>query len=451
MSTDSFYVYLMLITIATLFIYSLKIFKFDIISPSVITLGLFFISIICFTYNVNYWKIVFTFKAYSLFTLSFITMITVEFFIKNTKFVVCRDSEKIVLYEEENNKLPCLYISKEFNFFIVSFIICAGLYYIYNVYKTGMSLGAKNFFYAIGIAKEESEFNFVSRLLFNLIRFISYDYALIMFQNMIVFKKKLFKNISSIIVLSMTIICLFASGQRSALITYIFGLLIISFVILYDAKKQYKINITRTFKKILILCLILLSIFYLSRNAVKGRTTTTPFLEYMTYYFGSTFCLMGRIIDDPSMCNTERAGYFGEKTFNGLYHSLYDMKIITKEPGPPGNVVWLKLGGLSPSYRAGNEFTFLCAPYLDFGFIGTLIFIFFTYTFFSLLYYKCILNRKPTIKRYIILIIYSYLFNMISLSFYMDNIRSLSRPITIVYFLFISIFTTIFVRKKYTE
>ena len=448
---SAFFVWIMFITNLVLFVIAYKVFDGDIISPSVVTLGLFLISFACFVYNIGYWEVVFTFRAYCLFTISFVVMIVVECFIKNHRFLIGRGiyksvNEESTLSDVEDVSIPYLYIEKSWNVVIVSFVIMFGLYYIYKIYKVGSSYGVNNLLYAIGATKEEESFDLISRLIFNIIRFVSYEYALILCQNVFVFKKRVIDNISSIIVLTMALLCMFFSGQRSVLISYVFGIIVIACVVIYDKKKTEKnVQMKKIIKRLVFMGGLLIAFFYLSRNIVKGRTTTTSFMEYLTFYFGSTTALMGRIVEQPDICHTEFVGYFGEKTFNGFYKSLYKWKIISQLPC---DRAWIKMGGSTPSYRAGNEFTFFCAPYIDFGFVGTIIFMGIFYLAFSVIYYKLILNKKLTIRRYSILIIYSYLFTLISMSFYQDTIRSFSRPTTLVYFLFISGFTHIFLKKE---
>ena len=100
------------------------------------------------------------------------------------------------------------------------------------------------------------------------------------------------------------------------------------------------------------------------------------------------------------------------------------------------------------SNRAGNEYTFFCGPYIDFGFIGTLIFIIILYAIFSFMYYKCILGGRRNNRRYLMCIIYSYLYILIAMSFYQDTIRSHSRPVNILYILFVTVFTKLFLRRR---
>jgi oligosaccharide repeat unit polymerase len=445
---STFYVFLLLVTEIILLSIAFIVFNRDFISPSVVTLALFIVSTSCFAYNTDVWEVIFTFKAYSLFTLSFILMIFTEYFFKKIKIVISNRTYNAIDANKKNNtivELQPLYIPKFWNRIIVIFVIFGSFYYIHRVYQSGMSLGATGLD-AIGLSKEEGDFDTISRLLFNSIRFISYVYAMIFCQNIIGCKQRIIKNISPLIVIGFALINMFFSGQRSVLISYIFGIMVLAGIVLHDIKRRGEnINIKKFFKKILYIGLILLIFFYFSKEAVKGKTIDTPFVEYFTYYFGSTISLMGKIVEYPEICHTPFAGYFGEKTFNGFYSALYSVGIVSEEPTSRR---WVRIGGLAPTNQAGNEFTFFCSPYIDFGFIGTLIFIVFFYSIFSYLYYKCILYRNPTIKRYNICIIYSYLYILIAMSFYQDTIRSHSRPINILYIIFVTIFVKIFLKMR---
>lgn len=101
--------------------------------------------------------------------------------------------------------------------------------------------------------------------------------------------------------------------------------------------------------------------------------------------------------------------------------------------------------------RAGNEYTFLCGPYIDFGFVGALIFVAVFYGIFSYLYYWKIRRCQNFVKRIKNTAIYIFLYSMVAMAFYQDTIRTYSRPINVLYIIYIVMFCKIFLRIKWSD
>lgn len=330
---DIFFVFLLLFTEICLLGRAYVIFDGDFISPSFVTLVFFIISTVCLIYNINEWTIVFTFKAYLLFTLSFILMIATEKWMSRHRIIYTiwnKRRKSDCVFEKRDG---ILYIPKPFDvilFFILSFF---AILYIYRVYMSGMALGAANFLMSIGYNKEEADFDSISRFMYNITRISSYVYIVIFCHNIFCCKQKISKNLDSIIIVFFTILITFFSGQRSSSICYLIGIIVAATISLYDAKKLGgKRNIKKFAKKMMIIAVCVIILFYLSANIVKGRSIQRNFMLYITYYFGSTTALMGRIVEEPSLCHYNFVGYFGEKTFMGFWNSMYAQGIVNAPP-----------------------------------------------------------------------------------------------------------------------
>lgn len=445
---DVFFVFLLLFTEILLLGIAWYIFKGDFASPSVVTLALFILSTACFAYNTKEWIVVFTFKAYMLFTLSFILMIATEKFF-STHSIALFGKRLIKSRTGATGRTKySLHICKQYdNILFLVFMLCA-LYYIYQVYRTGMAMGATSFIHAIGFNKEEGDYNAVARLAYNLIRVASYVYIVIFANNVFVCKESIQKNRKSLCIIITTLIIAFFSGQRSSLICHVVSIIVAIKISLYDAQKTgIKVNIRKFFKRLIIVAVMVVALFYASANVVKGTNIQRYFIDYITYYFGSTTALMGRIVENPSLCHTPFVGYFGEKTFNGFWRDMHSFGLVSSYPT---DRLWIRMGG-SVANRAGNEFTFLCAPYIDFGFVGTLVFIVLFYSIFSYFYYQKIRNKDFSLKKYTNCAIYIWLYAMVAMSFYQDTIRSYTRLINIAYLLYIIIFCKLFLRLQKVE
>lgn len=445
---DVFFVFLMLFTEIILLGIAWYLFKGDFVSPSVVTLALFILSTACFAYNTKEWTVVFTFKAYMLFTLSFVLMIATEKFFSTHSIAFSGKRQTRANTHTTGGTKYVLHISKQFeNILFFVFMFCA-LYYIYQVYRVGMSMGATSFLNAIGINKAEGDFDAVTRLMYNLVKMASYVYIVIFANNVFVCKEKIQKNWKSLCIIIASLIIAFFSGQRSSAICFIVSIVVAIKISLYDAqKKGIKVNIRKFFRRLILAAAVVVILFYASANIVKGTNIQRYFVDYITYYFGSTTALMGRIVENPSLCHTTFAGYFGEKTFNGFWRDMYSFGLV---PSYPTDRLWIRMGGTIAT-RAGNEYTFFCAPYIDFGFVGTLVFIVIFYAFFSYFYYQKIRSRDVSYRKYVNCAIYIWLYGMVILGFYMDIIRSYTRLINIAYLLYIIIFCKLFLRLQKVE
>lgn len=427
---------LMIITEGVMLYYSYKKFKGDVLSPSVLTLIFFFISTFCFACNVNNWIVEFTFKSYALFTCSFLIMIGVESYYFNRKTV---DPE---VANQEHHP-----IGVRFEYILFLLFSALSFLYVYRVYKSGMALGATSLLATIGFNKEEGDFDGISRLFYNLVRMASYVYGVIFCYNVFTCRERLKDNWKSLLIIIFTVGNTFFSGQRSACICYIIGFLATAKICIYYRDSESIRQTMGKFKKYLfIFSGGILFLFFVSASTVKGRDIDTAFTDYVTYYFGSVTALMGRIVEHPQLCHTPFVGYFGEKTFNGFWMSMYQSGYVDREPC---DREWINMGDPNNPISAGNEYTFFCAPYIDFGFWGTLIFMLIFFWVYSSIYYKKIYGHQMNVSLISTIAIYIFLYAMVPMDFYQDTIRSYSRPINLLYLIYIYFFckTCLFVKR----
>lgn len=442
---DHFFVYLLLFTEIMLWGFAWIRFKGDFISPSIVTLSFFIVSTACFCYNLNNWIVDFGFYAYTFFTTAFVLMISVESFISNHKVVINKNHFK-------NYKIPVgqtffrLYILKPWDFFLFIFFFALSVFYIYRVYSSGVALGAASFFSSIGYNKEFGEYDTIARLCFNLVRFTSYIYIVIFCNNFFTCKGKLQDNWKEFFLIFTTVILAFFSGQRSVMIIYIASFVVAIGISIFNRTHNTKnVDLKKLFKKVLRFGIVLILLFYYSANIVKGTDKEHAFVSYLTYYFGSTVCLMGRIIYDPSLCHMPFVGFFGEKTFQGFWRDMYSFGIVDALPAERR---YINMGDPNMPIRAGNEYTFFCGPYIDFGYVGALLFVVLFYLLFSYLYYWKIRKNSNFRNKSIITAIYIFLFAMVAMAFYQDTIRVYSRVINLAYIVYIVIFFKTFVKQK---
>ena len=307
-------------------------------------------------------------------------------------------------------------------------------------------MGATSFFSSIGYNKELGDYDTIARLCFNLVRFSSYIYIVIFCNNFFTCKEKIQDNWKEFFLIFITMILTFFSGQRGVMATYIVACVVAAGISIFNHTKGTKnIDSKKFFKKVFCCGLVLILLFYSSANIAKGTDIERTFVDYLTYYFGSGICLMGRIIYNPELCHTPLEGYFGEKTFQGLWRDMYSFGIVDTLPAEK---LWINMGDPNIPTRAGNEYTFLCGPYIDFGYVGALLFVILFYLFFSYLYYWKIRKNPNVRNKFMMTSIYIFLFALVALSFYIDTIRTYSRVINIVYIIYMVVFFKLFIKEK---
>lgn len=440
-----FWIALLLMTELILLAVAYVEFKGDFASPSIMTLLVFLVSTVCALYGIGDWKnVIFTGKAYALFSLSFLLMVITELFFSRYR-VRLRYNRSSDCSKGIYNEAMILGIKKPWNMLLIVFFVLCAMFYIYKVYRSGMSLGAGGLLAAIGYNKEEGDYDGIARLLFNIVRYSSYVYVVILANNVMVCKQRIRENLDSVLLIGLTIMIAFFSGQRGVAIGYVLRVIAAFLIFVNIATKVRKdINVNRIIRKTIFVGILIIIIFYFSHSIVKGRSNQQMFFDYIVYYFGSTTALMGNIVENPSICHHPFVGYFGEKTFMGFWSSMYSWGLVAY---PPADRKWISLGS-SVAARAGNEYTFFCGPYIDFGFVGTLIFIVLFYAFISNIYYNKVLRVCSSVKKYTTIAIYLYFYGIVTISFYQDAIRSFVRPISLLYLFYIYIFCKVFLEIK---
>jgi len=395
--------YFLLICIFLLWIISLFIFNKDILSPSVVTNTVFLISGFCVLFNYSYWNVVYNLQAALIIILGLILIILVELLVKSFK-------NKLNYRKNKNRKINIIIIPKYLLLIINVVLIVLFSIYIITTIKLGLSIGATGFL-IFGAVKESTEVSISGfpLICYDLCYFTGFVFIYLFLNNVIKIKNGIRKNLFLLIPIIIGIFSVLAMGARGPIMQYLvcFIFLLVS---LYRRRYRISINIKRSiFFKIILSTFIFLILFYGVREIVKGRTNSSSFLQYITYYMGSPLYLFSSFIKNTSSVYSGYS-YFGVATFTNFYGSLYDWGLVDF---PVSTLNFLSInGGIS----GGNEFTIFMRPYYDFGLIGMLIFLFLFYSMFNFFYYFKLKDQTKLDDSG--LLIYSMYFYMVVMSFY---------------------------------
>lgn len=400
------YIYRLLIVEIILLFISYSMTKGDILSPSIISMIMFIIATGGIIMNDDYWSVEYSYKSFIIVTMGLITMVLSEYVVIKTtpgcKSVLSNQAPK-------NDDKELLVIPFGVNFFIVCLMASFLLYYIYEVFSVGRSLG-KSGLMVIGVTKYSEEgISYISRMAGRLITTLFIVYAYIVINNVIGCGRKLRYELVNLFPIIFGFCIMFFSGSRKLLVKLPIVILFLVIVITRDKSGRKYIKPFKVIKLVLPICSLIIASFYGMRVISKASTKLgdRTIFDYITYYISSPLYLFDKYIKEPfKVAGVNK--YFGEMSFMGLYNSIGNENV--------GYNNFIKVGGISK--LAGNEFSWFQRPYHDFGLLGMLVFTALIYGVFSRIYYHKIITKKNSRRRDLTIILYSYFYYIVVLSFY---------------------------------
>lgn len=411
------YIILLFFTITILFIFSFFLLNKNMISPSNVTLFMFFISSLCIVYNYNFWIAEYSFKSYMIVVVTLFLILACELFIRNKMRKPFRNYK---------NEFKILKINKLLNIILISLLFFFLIYQINEVMILGKKLGGEGW-NIIGVVKNTPNIKLssISRIAFryNWIIFMVYSY--IFFNNVGRMKEKVWRQIKYLLPVLTLFISSFILGNRAAMIRIFIVLYIFWIIVKIEKKGSVNLNLFLIIKKMLPISLLLLLLFYGLRSITKINTSTKgrSFIDYITYYIGSPLYLFDKYLKNPLLVK-ESPNYFGENTFASLYKNFgIDIDLINN---------YILVGG--KSNFAGNVYSWFQIPYHDFGFLGMLLFTIIVYSIYCYIFYRKIYMEKNSFKRDCYIFCYAYFFYVLVMSFYYCQINI---TVSILNFLYI--------------
>ena len=393
------YIYILFFTELVFICISLLITRKNILSPSLVSYVMFAFGTLCVIYNVDFWDVNYSFKAYYITVLGFIAMILPE-------LIINRSYQKTYFDASKYMKIK---IDAYVNIMIICACVLLTLLFIYETIRHGKNAGATGL-YVIGAAKyDETEgISFIGKIALRFTQIMFYFYCYVIFNNLIKCKVKIKKMKSYFIPIFCYLAVMFIGGNRLGLVKIMIAVFCFVVAMNYQIVGVKNFDSKALIKKVIVIGVILLFVFYGMRTISKvgSYTGSRTFTEYITYYIGSPIYLFSKYLDNPSYVHGVNE-YWGEQCFTGIYDSL---GIVVN-----GNNNFIKVGG--DSNFAGNACTWFQRPINDFGVLGMLVFTFLAYYFFSHLLYKKVLRNPMKINNYSLIII-SFFYFVVVMSFY---------------------------------
>mgnify|MGYP005755194031 CR=1 FL=1 len=401
-------IYIFLLLMSLLLLFCLYAFNFEIMSPSIISVGMFFIAAVFAALNKSNWDIKLSGKSFFLLSSGILCMVITELFVKN---LYRRELTNHARTHVTNRKQYFLKINKTLSCFIIIFSFCGVLLYIQDAIKLANGpasiFGGSIFFRINQFSKRSIELNLeggISSIYVQFGKMVSgfayiYLYKTI---NNIIYGEKLKDNRDSIIMLILYIVLIIFQGTRTPVINlFIFGLFTSfakymqrrGWVVKNGVGKRYII-------RIIIIGIIAIPAFFVFGEYILGRRTGNSIWQYISEYIAGGIQHFDQYVKEPIAPNE----HFGEETLAYVYQGLHKLGLSEFT-----RTIYLEYRWTN-SFIHGNIYTFFRRPLQDYGILGMYIFTIVVYLIYCYLYYKRIKNIRPSVKSDAVMFLAIYIY-----------------------------------------
>lgn len=357
-------------------------------------------------------------------------------------FVICCLTTFIYSDKSRTVKLPKIanYSLKVNILFMVSII--GLILYTLNIIIISVQ-NHVSFYDAISLTKVlgggEHFYNTILRQMYKIVTIISYVSIILLTYNLIekTYNKKKNKLLLMNIILGMAIVIL--SSSRADILKQI-GVLFFSISLFYVKDKRQIIFILKT---LIIVGLLFIVVFFISRNIVKsfeGGYNNLNMYDYICFYIGSPIEVLNIKLQNFMDYRNNVLGYLN---FKNIYDYLEQINVL--------NITdinqFVYIGKFS---FGGNVGTIILPFIIDFGYIFGFFLLFIMIIFILMLYKKSI--KKCSFWMFL----YIYIYSLLTFSFYdalLYQFMSLNTLITIgvLYVLYFFVFKLIIKRSYQTN
>lgn len=433
----------LLISLMTLLYLAYYLNNKDLLSPAFVFTTSFLFASIWATIYKKAWDLELHFNTFILIIASvflfLITAVIVKLIYKNfkrKKFKLQNIEEK----EDNERKLNIIFIEtiKKIIFIVIELITIVSILIfltkanggnIFNISGALYNLRIKNF--------RETTINFpkIISVLRLLVGVLGYYFSYILINNYIV-EKKIDKYSLIIVVLSIFSSALI--GARGNTIDMILSMFAIAFI-LVNKKNLFKMKIK--FKTIVLICLAVLVILinFQQFGNLLGRNNKVKAMDYLAEYCGAEIKNLDTFLQEDTYKAKDTV--FGGQTFFAIIKWTSQF-ISFKNSNYEVVLPFRSVNGFS----LGNVYTILYPLVYDFGYMGALSLVIFMALISQILYERCKTDKfdnKPSIR----ILVYSYVFPTILLSFFSNMFYNLIFNINFIYFIIVNYLLNIFCLK----
>lgn len=424
-------IYILLLLSFIMLMLFLLINQLDYMSPTILFLAPFTVSILFAALYANEWGIQMNAITFFLLIFGFLSFFIGERLGKG--IVKGKNRNKNNVSNVSNLEIPM------YKYVIIIIYELSAFFIYYKALVSIVSLkGYKYILFDSTYAKEmSSEVGFFVSTINKLAIVFAYLCTLDLIYNYVFKKGKRIKKICDIIVILIYLFTVLLTGSRGDVINYGVSFLFLLYVLICKKKgwtiKEYK----KMLIKIIPACMTVIIGFFLLKNIVKkSGQMASGFLDIISSYMGAQIDLLDRLVSNNKYGISYN--YIGYESFNNMYQFLNKIGVIKDMPDIPFYY-------RAYNYIGCNVYTFFRRPYVDFGFLGCLFITMLCGYAFGYIYYKKIKNRNTDKKSLLSLLIYAFFINKVVMAFFDDYITiQISMTTAVILVLFFVMYKFVF-------
>lgn len=413
----------------------------DVMAPSVMMSIMFVISTMFACFNIEAWKINFSFKTFVIIITGIlcfsITEVVFRLFINKKHRGNGYQNTEIKMNDNILVAMP----GRLFNYSLVLINIVILIWYYKEIQRlTGYSSGFSALLHNFRMLNtSDSSTQGISTILNQFLKLLKaeafvYLYVVLGF---VIQKKNHQRILSALLVLFTSTFSFVLSGGRGGLLQLLCAA-IVFYYILWNQEYHWQRNLSLKFiKNGLLLLLVGIPVFYYSTFWI-GRVIKMNMAEYISLYIGGGIALFDKYIKYP----TNPPSVFGQESLVSVNN------FVNRFSGARSYGYHLESRKLS-AYVYGNVYTFFRKPFHDFGYVGMLVFTMCIALLFSYIYYRKIKGNPRAAKTEKWVLIYGYLYWWIvrsSIDQWSDVIISMTDLMTVCLIVLLLIITRVKVK-----
>lgn len=400
--------------------------KRDLLSISFISGCCFWLAILCNIINEKRWEIVFHYNTFIVIVLGQLAMLASESLATlMPRFSIGKINRKIKAGKLSLDEEPegILTIADWKHYALAMFNTFFFMLFLITVMKHGFSLAA------IALYKEENDglanMNVFVQQSFRFLIACAIFYAFLILYNAILFRS--FSKHDFVFCIYTNLLAslesILAASRRNIIVILVAWFVI--FVVLDNKKNGWTNHIpVKMLKKCVVFLCVLMVVFRNLHSILKSAASNLDGLfNYVTYYIGCPIQTLNVYFERHN--EAVRSQYWGQYTLPSL--SSY-LKLMPN--GTDSSFGFVYLGGRANA--ASNVYTFFLAPLQDFGMVGMIVFTFAVGFVYSRFYYKGIRCRAMNYKMAYKLCVYSFIYWVIPLAFYLNGMFFIIAPTCLI-------------------
>lgn len=400
--------------------------KRDLLSISFISGCCFWLAILCNIINEKRWEIVFHYNTFIVIVLGQLAMLAGESLATlMPRFSIGKINRKIKAGKLSLDEEPegILTIADWKHYALAMFNTFFFMLFLITVMKHGFSLAA------IALYKEENDglanMNVFVQQSFRFLIACAIFYAFLILYNAILFRS--FSKHDFVFCIYTNLLAslesILAASRRNIIVILVAWFVI--FVVLDNKKNGWTNHIpVKMLKKCVVFLCVLMVVFRNLHSILKSAASNLDGLfNYVTYYIGCPIQTLNVYFERHN--EAVRSQYWGQYTLPSL--SSY-LKLMPN--GTDSSFGFVYLGGRANA--ASNVYTFFLAPLQDFGMVGMIVFTFAVGFVYSRFYYKGIRCRAINYKMAYKLCVYSFIYWVIPLAFYLNGMFFIIAPTCLI-------------------